>query len=59
MTKQKVLEMVKKATTKSSAQKAIKAYEQYKDETHSAGPENFTWAEMNAIDKCFELSIQG
>lgn len=57
MTKQKVMEMVRKATTKNAARKAIKAYEQYKDENHCVGPEAFTWAEMNAIDKCFDLSL--
>lgn len=55
MTKEKVMKLIGNAKTKEDAKKAIKAYEQFKDENNCVGPMAFSWAEMNQIDKVFEL----
>jgi hypothetical protein len=57
MTKEKVMKLIGNAKTKEDAKEAIKAYEQFKDENNCVGPMAFSWAEMNRIDKVFELSI--
>jgi hypothetical protein len=55
MKKEKVMKLIGNAKTKEDAKKAIRAYEQFKDENDCVGPMVFSWVEMNQIDKVFEL----